>query len=172
MRYKPKSIAALQVALGGLPDAMHVEADRGIWCVGKNGRRTSQGRGVARQLGDNDPAGTLSRERNKGEQDECCDARHAKTVASVQRGFIANAPAVCDGVLFCKASHRINAVSTATHNACSLYSGCRLTAACVLAMRPRRARPTAFSAKTSVSAFVNSWHSAEMFASGVMLPSD
>ena len=30
MRYKPKSIAALQVALGGLPDAMHVEADRGI----------------------------------------------------------------------------------------------------------------------------------------------
>jgi len=30
MRYKPKSIAALQVALGGLPDAMHVEAERGI----------------------------------------------------------------------------------------------------------------------------------------------
>jgi hypothetical protein len=29
-RYKPKSIAALQVALGGLPDAMHIEADRGI----------------------------------------------------------------------------------------------------------------------------------------------
>jgi DNA invertase Pin-like site-specific DNA recombinase len=72
----------------------------------------------------------------------------------------------------CKASHRINAVSTATHNVCSFYSGCRLMAACVLAMRPRRARPTAFSAKTSVSAFVNSWHSAEMFASGVMLLSD
>ena len=30
MRYKPKNIAALQVALGGLPDAMHVEADRGV----------------------------------------------------------------------------------------------------------------------------------------------
>ena len=30
MQYKPKSIAALQVALGGLPDAMHVEADGGI----------------------------------------------------------------------------------------------------------------------------------------------
>ncbi len=30
MRYKPKSVIALQVALGGLPDAMHVEADRGI----------------------------------------------------------------------------------------------------------------------------------------------
>jgi hypothetical protein len=26
MRYKPKSLTALQVALGGLPDAMHVEA--------------------------------------------------------------------------------------------------------------------------------------------------
>jgi len=30
MRYKPRSLAALQVALGGLPDAMHVEANRGI----------------------------------------------------------------------------------------------------------------------------------------------
>ena len=28
MQYKPKSVAALQVALGGLPDAMHVKADR------------------------------------------------------------------------------------------------------------------------------------------------
>jgi hypothetical protein len=30
MQYKPKSVAALQVALGGLPDAMHVKADREI----------------------------------------------------------------------------------------------------------------------------------------------
>jgi hypothetical protein len=30
MRYKPKSAAALQVALGGLPDAMHVEADKDV----------------------------------------------------------------------------------------------------------------------------------------------
>jgi hypothetical protein len=30
MRYKPKNIAALQVALGGLPDAMHVETDRDV----------------------------------------------------------------------------------------------------------------------------------------------
>ncbi len=30
MRYKPKNIAALQVALGGLPDAMHVQTDRDI----------------------------------------------------------------------------------------------------------------------------------------------
>jgi hypothetical protein len=30
MRYKPKSIAALQVALGGLPDKMPVEVDAGV----------------------------------------------------------------------------------------------------------------------------------------------
>jgi hypothetical protein len=30
MRYKPKSIAALHVALGGLPDKMRVDVDAGI----------------------------------------------------------------------------------------------------------------------------------------------
>lgn len=30
MRYKPKSVAALHIALGGLPDKMRVEADRDI----------------------------------------------------------------------------------------------------------------------------------------------
>jgi hypothetical protein len=30
MRYKPKSIAALHIALGGLPDKMRVEVDRNI----------------------------------------------------------------------------------------------------------------------------------------------
>jgi hypothetical protein len=30
MRYKPRSVAALQIALGGFPDAMRVEADQGI----------------------------------------------------------------------------------------------------------------------------------------------
>jgi hypothetical protein len=30
MRYKPKSIAALQLALGGLPAQMRVEVDSGI----------------------------------------------------------------------------------------------------------------------------------------------
>jgi hypothetical protein len=30
MRYKPKSTAALHIALGGLPDKMRVEVDRGI----------------------------------------------------------------------------------------------------------------------------------------------
>lgn len=30
MRYKPKSTAALQIALGGLPDRMRVEAEPGL----------------------------------------------------------------------------------------------------------------------------------------------
>jgi hypothetical protein len=30
MQYKPKSVTALQVALGGLPDGMNVEKDRDI----------------------------------------------------------------------------------------------------------------------------------------------
>ena len=30
MRYKPKGIAALHIALGGLPDKMRVEVDRNI----------------------------------------------------------------------------------------------------------------------------------------------
>jgi hypothetical protein len=35
MQYKAKSVAALQVALGGLPDRMHVEADREIGITAK-----------------------------------------------------------------------------------------------------------------------------------------
>ena len=30
MRYKPKSVSALHIALGGLPAKMHVEADPGL----------------------------------------------------------------------------------------------------------------------------------------------
>ena len=30
MRYKPRSVAALQIALGGFPDAMRVEIDKSI----------------------------------------------------------------------------------------------------------------------------------------------
>ena len=36
MRYKPKSIAALHVALGGLPEKMRVEADLGIGVSAKS----------------------------------------------------------------------------------------------------------------------------------------
>ena len=38
MRYKARSIAALQIALGGLPDAMRVETDRDIGISAKTVR--------------------------------------------------------------------------------------------------------------------------------------
>jgi len=43
MRYKPKTVAALQIALGGLPDAMQVEADRDI---GVSAKTVGELRGV------------------------------------------------------------------------------------------------------------------------------
>ena len=87
MRYKPKSIAALQVALGGLPDAMHVEADRGI---GVSAKTVGELRKVAAwpdNLVDNNPPGTVSRERNKSEQDERCDAGLTKTLSRSSSGY-------------------------------------------------------------------------------------
>ena len=66
MRYKPKSIAALNIALGGFPAQMRVEVEFGH--KGKDRRRTSQGGGLARQFGHCDAAGAVSRERGKGEQ--------------------------------------------------------------------------------------------------------
>jgi hypothetical protein len=68
MRCKPKSIAALQLALDGLPKQMRVEVDTGHRNIGKDRRRVSHGDGVARKFGDYDAAGPLSRERGKGEQ--------------------------------------------------------------------------------------------------------
>ncbi len=68
MRYKPKSIAALHIALGGLPDK---DAGRGgarHRSVSKDRWRTSEGDGVARELGDLDPGSTPSRKLGKGEQ--------------------------------------------------------------------------------------------------------
>jgi hypothetical protein len=38
MRYKPRSVAAPQVALGGLSDAMHVEVERESACPQKPSR--------------------------------------------------------------------------------------------------------------------------------------
>jgi hypothetical protein len=80
MRYKPKNIAALQVALGGLPDKMRVEVDADIGGVSKDCRRTSEGDGVGREFGDNNSAGTRSRKCSKGEQGRCSNARIAETV--------------------------------------------------------------------------------------------
>ena len=80
MRYKAKNIAALQVALGGLPDRMRVELEARHRSVSKDGRRAEEARGVAREFGDNNSAGTRSRKCSKGEQGQRSDARLAETV--------------------------------------------------------------------------------------------
>ena len=64
MRYKAKSVAALQTLLGVCEDR----------------RRASEGDDVARESGDNDAARTRSRERHKGEQGQRGNARVAETV--------------------------------------------------------------------------------------------
>jgi hypothetical protein len=66
-RYKCKSIAALDIALGGLPAKMQVEADVGTGVSAKT-VGTSQGDDVVREFGDNNPAGTSSRKRSKDQQ--------------------------------------------------------------------------------------------------------
>ena len=68
MRYKPKSIPALHIALGGLPAKMRVEADPDIGVsattVGELRKVTAWGR----EFSDNNAAGKPSRKRSKGQQ--------------------------------------------------------------------------------------------------------
>ena len=81
MRYKPKNSAALHIALGGLPAQMPVKVDADIEVTAKTGRRASQGDGLARKFGDNDAAGSLSRQRSKSEQGRRRDTHVAEGVA-------------------------------------------------------------------------------------------
>ena len=81
MRYKPKNVAALHLALGGLPDRMRVKCgpiDRGFR---EDRWRTSEGDNLGREFGDNDPAGAPSRKCRDGEQGRC-QTSHAKTIGS------------------------------------------------------------------------------------------
>ena len=80
MRYKPKSIAALHVALGGLPDKMRVEVDPGIQpspqTVGELRKMTAWPENLAL----NNSAGTRFQQRCKGEQGERSDSHCAEIV--------------------------------------------------------------------------------------------
>ena len=55
MRYRPKSIGALHIALGGLPDKMRVDSGRGHRCVREERWRTSEAGGVAGKFGGETP---------------------------------------------------------------------------------------------------------------------
>ncbi len=83
MRYKPKSIAALHIALGGLPDKMRVEVDRDI---GMSARTIGELRKLtlARELGDNNPAGAPSRQRGEDHQGNRKGSRFTQAIGAVQ----------------------------------------------------------------------------------------
>ena len=83
MRYKPKSSAALNIALGGLPAQMPVEVDSGHRNIGDDRPRTSQAYNMARKFGHYDAVGPLSRERGKGEQGYGRDSHVAEVVARI-----------------------------------------------------------------------------------------
>jgi hypothetical protein len=65
MRYKAKSIAALQLALGSLPDKMRVEVEPDIEVSAKTVGEL--GNGMAGNLSANNTAGTARRQRSQGE---------------------------------------------------------------------------------------------------------
>ena len=78
MRYKPKSIAALQLALGGLPDRMRVEIDSDIKISAKTVGELRKVNVWPENLAN--AAGTLFRECRKGEQSQHRDTHLAEAV--------------------------------------------------------------------------------------------
>src|SRR5262249_28900974 len=78
MRYRPKSVAALHIALGGVPDKIPVEVDRDIGVSAKSVgelRKATVG-----EFGYINPAGTRSRRRSKGQQGQCSHSFLTETV--------------------------------------------------------------------------------------------
>jgi hypothetical protein len=79
MRYKARNIAALQMALGSLPDNMRVEVDPDIEVSAKTVGEL-QGNGVAGKFSGHNTTGTARRQRSQGEQSEYSDAHHTKNI--------------------------------------------------------------------------------------------
>jgi hypothetical protein len=80
MRYKPKSSAALHIALGGLPAQMRVEVDSSIEVTAKTVGELRKVNGLAGNFSCNRAASAPRRQRRHGEQGEHRDARSAKAV--------------------------------------------------------------------------------------------
>jgi hypothetical protein len=79
MRYRPKSIGALQIVLGGLPDKMRVEADPDTGVSAKSVGDSEAG-SVARKFGGDNPARSRSQKCCKGQQSQRGDSHLAETV--------------------------------------------------------------------------------------------
>src|SRR5262249_7206854 len=78
MRYKPKNVAALHLALGGLPDRMRVNADQSTGVSARTVGELRKARTWAENY--NDPAGSPSRKCRYGEQGRR-QPSHAKTIS-------------------------------------------------------------------------------------------
>jgi hypothetical protein len=79
MRYRPKSIGALQIVLGSLLDKMRVEADPDTRGVCEERWRASDAGSAARKFSGDNPARSQSRNCCKGQQHRG-DSHLAETV--------------------------------------------------------------------------------------------
>ena len=68
MRYKLKNIAALDLELSAGPGSDAGQCRPRYWCVGKDCMGAAEGDDLAREPGDNDPAGSSSDKCGDGEQ--------------------------------------------------------------------------------------------------------
>jgi hypothetical protein len=80
MRYKPKSSAALHIALGGLPAQMPVKVDADIEVTAKTVGELRKVTAWPDNFASNDAAGPLSRQRGKSEQSQRRDTHVAEVV--------------------------------------------------------------------------------------------
>ena len=81
MPYKPKSIAALHIALGRLPDRMQVEVDPDIGVSAKTvGELRKTADRLAGAFGNSDAAGSAPRKYSEGEQSERSNPLRAQIV--------------------------------------------------------------------------------------------
>ena len=81
MRYKPKSSAALHIALGGLPAQMPVKVDADIEVTAKTVGELRKVTAWPENLAITTAAGPSSRQRGKGEQGQRRDTHVAEGVA-------------------------------------------------------------------------------------------
>lgn len=81
MRYRPKSAAALEIALGGLPNSMGVEAEPDLGVSAKTVGELRKTK-TWPESGGYDTSGTSSRKRRKGEPTGRTRSGYAETIGS------------------------------------------------------------------------------------------
>ena len=145
MRYKPKNVAALHLALGGLPDRMRVNADQSTGVSARTVGELRKYDNLAREFGDNDPAGSPSRKCRDGEQGRR-QTSHAKTI-STRRARVSFLDQCCRP--FCCAYRRRATLETCSARRVAATAACAIEP-CVSRYRPGRA-PACFLERCGVA---------------------